>query len=138
MQQINHWPDMAELTLPKSVSQDLYRQLLEPFADEIEAKAFWTETHTTLIILEPFRSDETSQQFWRKASSDIIILDSVDFIESKEQLLTWNQIGFTLTYPEYTVPLSMGYVLSVAIVNDSGVGIYLVIPPELSHIIPEE
>ena len=137
MQYINHWPDMAELTLPKSVSQDLYRQLLEPFADEIEAKAFWEETPSTIIILEPFQSETTPQEFWQETASSLIILDSIDSIEDIEQCLTWNQIGFTLTYPEYTVPLSMDYQLLVAIVNDSGSAIYLVIPPELSLLIPE-
>ena len=137
MQQINHWPDMAELSLPDTVSRDLHRRLLEPFDSEGEAKAFWKETRTTLIILEPHQHDTTSREFWREAASDIIILDSIDSIKDIEQSLTWNQIGFTLTYPEYTVPLSMDYRLLVAIVNDSGSAIYLVIPPELSHLIPE-
>ena len=138
MQQINHWPDVAEITLPEAVSRDLIGQLLEPFDSEGEAKEFWKETRTTIIILEPFHSDTTSREFWQEASSDIIILDSIDTIEDTDQLLTWNQIGFMLTYPEYTVPLSNGYVLLVAIVNDSGSCIYLVVPPELSHIIPQE
>ena len=137
MQYINHWPDMAELALPEAVSQDLYSQLLEPFDSAEEAKNFWEETRTTIIILEPFHSDTSSREFWQEAASSIIILDSIDTIEDTDQLLTWNQIGFTLTYPEYTVPLSNGYQLLVAIVNDSGSGIYLVIPPELSHIIPD-
>ena len=103
---------MAELTLPKSVSQDLYRQLLEPFDSEQSAKAFWEETSSTIIILEP-----------------------ADSIKRLKQDSAWSQIEFALTYPEYTVPLSKGYQLSVTIVNDSGSGIFLVIPPELSHII---
>ena len=114
MQQINHWPDMAELSLPETVSQDLHKQLLEPFDSEKSAKKFWEETRTTIIILEPFHSDTTSREFWQEASSSIIILDSIDSIEGKDQLLTWNQIGFTLTYPEYTVPLSNGYQLLVS------------------------
>ena len=115
MQYINHWPDMAELTLPKSVSQDLYRQLLEPFDDESVAKEFWEETSSTVIILDP--------------------TDSITALKGSE---AWSQIEFTLTYPEYTVPLSMDYQLMVTIVNDSGSGIYLVIPPELSHIITDD
>lgn len=51
MQYINHWPDMAELTLPEAVSRDLQQQLLLPFASEGEAKEFWRETHCSLIIL---------------------------------------------------------------------------------------
>ena len=124
MQQINHWPDKTELSLPEAVSRDLFEQLLEPFDSEASAKQFWEETRCTVIILEPFQHDASTQEFWRDAASDIIILDSIDTIEDIEQSLTWNQIGFTLTYPEYTVPLSNGYVLLVAIVNDSGSGIY--------------
>ena len=111
MQYINHWPDMAEITLPEAVSQDLYKQLLEPFDSEASARAFWDETSSTLIILDP--SDTIS--------------------ESEFQ----DQIDFALTYPEYTLPLSMDYLLMVAIANDSGSGIHLVVPPELSHIITE-
>ena len=114
MQQINHWPDMAEITLPEAVSQELYRQLLEPFNSTGEAK-----------------------EFWREAPSTIIILDPTDSINDLEESDTWSQIDFALTYPEYTVQLAMGYQLMVAIVNDSGAGIYLVVPPELSHIISE-
>ena len=51
---------------------------------------------------------------------------------------TWSDMEFALTYPEYTVPLKMDYQLMVAIVNDSGSGIYLVIPPELSTLISEK
>ena len=114
MQYINHWPDMAELSLPKLVSQDLYRQLLEPFDNEVSAQECWQETPSTVIIL-----------------------DHTDTIEVLQQNPLWDQIEFALTYTEYTVPLSKGYVLSVTIVNDSGSGIFLVIPPELSHIIQE-
>ena len=111
MQYIDHWPDITELALPKSVAKELYRQLLEPFADETEAKQFWNESSTTLIILNP--------------------TDNITQLKGSD---AWNQIEFALTYPEYTVPLKMDYQLMVAIVNDSGSGIYLVVPPELSHI----
>ncbi len=115
MQYINHWPDdMAKLTLPEAVSQDLHQQLLQPFDSAGEAKKFWNEISSTIIILDP--TDNITQL----KESDI-----------------WNQIEFALTYPEYTLPLSMDYQLSVAIANDSGSGIYLVIPPELSHLITE-
>ena len=112
MQYINHWPDTAELSLPEPVAQDLYRQLLEPFDSEASAKEFWDETSTTIIILDP-----------------------TDSIKRLKQDSAWNQIEFALTYPEYTLPLKMDHQLLVAIVNDSGSGIYLVVPPELSHII---
>ena len=112
MQYINPWPDMAKLNIPKAVSQDLQRRLLEPFDSVASAK-----------------------EFWKEAPSTIIILDHTDNITQLNESEAWNQIEFTLTYPEYTVQLAMNYQLLVAIVNDSGAGIYLVIPPELSHII---
>ena len=114
MQYINHWPDITKLSLPETVAQDLHHRLLEPFDDEAAAKEFWIETSTTLIILDP--------------------TDSIKALKESE---AWSQIEFALTYPEYTVPLSMDYQLMVAIVNDSGSGIYLVVPPELSHIMSE-
>ena len=114
MQYINHWPDIAELELPEAVSQDLSGQLLEPFDSVGEAKDFWEETSCTLIILTPS-----------------------DTIEDLKRSDTWSQIEFALTYPEYTVPLNMDYTLSVTITNDSGSAIFLVIPPELSHITTE-
>ena len=61
MQYINHWPDMAELTLPKPVSQDFYRQLLEPFDDKSSAKEFGDETSSTIIIMDPKDSIEESE-----------------------------------------------------------------------------
>jgi hypothetical protein len=113
MQTINHWPDKTIQELPETVSQDLYKHLLEPFEDESEAKEFWEEAPSTIIILEP--------------------LDTIKQLEGDE---AWRQIEFTLTYPEYTVSLKMNYQLMLAIANDSGCGIYLVIPSQLSHLIP--
>ena len=113
MQIINTWPDMA-LNLPKSVAQDLHQRLLEPFDSEASAKAFCQEAPSTLIIL-----------------------NSTDTIEKLQHSDAWNDIEFALTYPEYDVPLKNDYVLLVAIANDGGSGIYLVVPPELSNIITE-
>ena len=115
MQYINHWPDIAKLALPDPVAQDLYQQLLEPFNSEGEAKELWAEVPSTIIILNSF--DSMSQLM----KSD-----------------TWSDIAFTLTYPEYTEPLKMDYLLIVTIVNDSGSCIFLVIPPELSTLISEK
>ncbi len=115
MQYLNHWPDITKLALPDPVAQDLYQQLLEPFSSEGEAKALWVEVPSTIIILNSF--------------------DSIDQLMKSD---SWSDIAFTLTYPEYTEPLKMDYQLMVAIVNDSGSGIFLVIPPELSTLITEK
>ena len=73
MQYINHWPDMAKLNIPKAVSQDLLHQLLQPFDSVGEAKDFWEEAPSTIIILDP---TETIAQL---KDSD-----------------TWNQLEFAL------------------------------------------
>ena len=76
MQYINHWPDVTEPALPETVTQELFEQRLQPFNSEGEAKEFWQETPSTLIIL-----------------------DHSDSIEGSE---AGKQIVFTLTYQEYT------------------------------------
>ena len=110
MQCFNHWPDINKLALPEEVAQDFYRHLIEPFDDnEAEAKALWDDMPSTIIILNDF-----------------------DSVKRLMQCSIWDQIQFTLTYPEYTEPLKMDYQVMVAIVNDSGSANYLVIPPGLS------
>ena len=109
MQCFNHWPEKAKFALPESVAEDLYHHLLEPFDDEPSAQSFWKDTPSSIIILNEF-----------------------DSIERLQKNAIWKQIEFTLTYPEYTEPLKRDYQVMVAIVNDSGSGIYLVIPPGLS------
>ena len=115
MQYINHWPELTKLALPEPVAQDFYRQLLEPFDSEEEAKELWEEMPSTIIILN---SSESMSQLMK---SD-----------------TWSDIEFALKYPEYTESLTMGYQVMLAIVNDAGNGIYLVIPPELSTVMSEK
>ncbi len=112
MQYINHWPDISELALPEPLTQDLHQQLLQPFDSEASAKEFWGKTSSTIILLEPAENITQLQE------NDV-----------------YSEIDFALTYPEYTLPLKNGYLLLMAIVNDSGSGIYLVIPPDLSHLI---
>ena len=43
MQYINHWPDMAELTLPETLTQDLFGRLFQPFDGDASAKEFWVQ-----------------------------------------------------------------------------------------------
>jgi len=109
MQYIDHWPDISELLLPELVAQSLYDQLIEPFDNEVSAKEFWKETFCTIIIL-----------------------NNTDSIKCLKKSDIWNQIEFALMYTEYTEQLKMDYQLMVAIVNDSGAGIFLVIPPDLT------
>ena len=75
-------------------------------------------------LLEPFDNESMAKEFWQETATKIIILEPNDCIEQPE-----------IQYPEYITELKMGYQLVLAITNDSGSGIYLVVPPELSHIL---
>ena len=109
MQCFNHWPELSKLALPELVAQDFYQHLLMPFSNKSAAKEFWEDAPSTIIILNDF-----------------------DSIAHLRGCVIWSQIEFALTYPEYTETLKDNYQVLLAIVNDSGSGIYLVIPPELS------
>jgi len=115
MKVITCWPNISDLAvLPEIVVEEIYRQLIEPFDDETLARAFWEEAPSTLIILAPH--------------------DSIQQLKRDD---AWQNIEFALTYPEYIISLKMDYHLVLAIANDSGAGVYLIVPPQLSHILPE-
>lgn len=107
MQIINHWPDTDELGLPVKVSSELINYLVEPFASESEAQAFWQECPNTIIVL--YENTNLGEL-------------SVSIRQS---------ISFCLNYPEFEEALPNGYRLSLAIINDEGAGCYLVLPSSL-------
>lgn len=111
MQCFNHWPELSKLALPELVAQDFYQHLLMPFNNKESAKEFWSDSPSAIIILNDF-----------------------DCIEHLKKCVIWSQIEIALTYPEYTGTLKDGYQVLLAITNDTGSGIYLVIPPELSQL----
>ena len=87
MQYINHWPDTSVLALPQPISQGVHKQLLQPFDSEDEAKEFWDETTSTLIILDPRDSFEGSK-----------VCRQVEFILVRENItLVFNNCS--QTYP---------------------------------------
>ena len=49
MQVINTWPDHG---LPEAVNQAVLNHLIEPFKSETEAKIYWQQHQTQLIILD--------------------------------------------------------------------------------------
>ena len=91
----------------------------------------------TELALPEEVSEGEAKEFWDETFSTVIILNPSDNITALKESDVWNEIDFALTYTEYSVPLSMNYRLLVTIVYDSGSGLFLVIPPEVSHIILE-
>ena len=49
---ITTWPELAQIALPEAVKEELIKHLLEPFQNEVEAKAFWEASGTSLVIGE--------------------------------------------------------------------------------------
>lgn len=108
MQVITSWDDIQALIAPKTVIQALLNHLTEPFNDEDSAKAFWSSCPTILFYFDASDS--------RESLSDL-----------ETSLKT--QAQFALEHPEYHEELIEGYVIQLAIVNDEGSGVYLVINP---------
>ncbi|WP_271271482.1 hypothetical protein [Aliamphritea hakodatensis] len=100
------WPVCDDLGLTPELSKQLKSCLLDPFSNQEEAKAFWADCSTTLMVVhhhDCFESQHLST-------------------ELQQQLI------FALTYSEFADQLPNGYQLSLAIVHDDGAGFYLLIP----------
>ena len=107
MQLIKHWPAFDDLSLPLSVTTDLKAFLIEPFTTEEEAKSFWLECPSNLIIL-----------------GENEVLSKLDKQVSQ-------QILFCFENAEFEETLSNNYRLFLAIVSDDGVGCYLITPSNI-------
>jgi len=110
MQIINHWPSVNEIALPELVATEVINFLVEPFTNEQEAKVFWLECPSSIIIL-----DETC------------VLNELD---SQFQ----QQVSFCINNSEFEETLPNGYRLLLAIVSDDGAGCYLVLPSDFDVI----
>ncbi len=105
-----NWPgDDLKLTVElgpnsQAIQHALLVQLTAPFASEEEARSFWRETSSCLVIIEP-DDDETS------------------FNEQPDHLQ--QQLLFCVAYPEEVGQVFEDWLLTLAILNDEGAGIYL-------------
>ena len=106
------WPECSNLGLHPNLSNQLQSGLLEPFSSAEEAKAFWTECPTTLMVVHHYDRFESQH-----LSTELI-----------------QQLVFALTYSEFADQLPDDYQLSLTIVHDDGAGFYLLIPTNHSLI----
>ncbi len=107
MQIINHWPNVNEISLPVLVATEVIAFLGEPFTNEKEAKAFWLECPSTIIIL-----------------NETCVVHELDS-DLQQQVL------FCINNPEFEEVLPNGYRILLAIVSDDGAGCYVVLPSSL-------
>ncbi|GAA0695239.1 hypothetical protein GCM10009104_23640 [Marinobacterium maritimum] len=101
-----NWPCASTLPVPAETFTDLKHHLLEGFPSEDQARQYWEDIPTLLILLEPEDGPEQLEQ----------ALDNVQ-----------RQIQFVLDYPEFVVPITGDYLLALGIFSDEGAGIYLLV-----------
>lgn len=105
-----NWPgDELELTdqlgpNSKAIQQALLVHMISPFNDEDEARSFWCETCSCLVIIEPDDSEAS-------------------FNELPDHLQ--QQMLFCVKYPEDVGQVFEDWLLTLAILNDEGAGIYV-------------
>lgn len=100
------WPEDTLLAAYPALHASVMEQIIEPFSSQEEAQAFWDATGCCLIIIE--------------------MTDSVNEFQAMPQH-TQNQVMFGLRYPEQEFAISEDWRLLLAILNDEGAGIYLLI-----------
>ncbi|MDK3166679.1 hypothetical protein ACK32N_01685 [Aeromonas caviae] len=100
------WPEDTLLAAYPALHVSVMEQIIEPFSSVEEARAFWEATGCSLVIIE--------------------MTDSVSEFQVLPQH-TQNQVIFGLHYPEQEFAISEDWRLLLAILNDEGAGIYLLI-----------
>ncbi|MFW1179476.1 hypothetical protein [Vibrio parahaemolyticus] len=111
MKTVNKFEDIQSLPMPDGVKAKLLEQLIEPFGDEENTKAFWDEVGTTLYLIEEGDTNEKLNE------------------ESEEDL---HFLRFVTNYPEWVLLLlnddECPWLLAVAIVTMEGGGVYCCAP----------
>lgn len=100
------WPEETLLAGYPALHASVMEQIIEPFSSVEEGRAFWDATGCSLVIIEQG--------------------DSVIEFQVLPQH-TQNQVMFGLRYPEQEFAISEDWRLLLAILNDEGAGIYLLI-----------
>ena len=100
------WPEETLLAAYPDIYPMVMEQIIEPFSSVEEARGFWDTTGCSLVIIE--------------------MTDSVSEFQAMPQH-TQNQVMFGLRYPEQELSISEDWRLLLAILNDEGAGIYLLI-----------
>lgn len=90
-----------------------------------------TSLHVSVMerIIEPFSSVEEARAFWDATGCSLVIIEMTDSMSEFQAMPqhTQNQVMFGLRYPEQEFAISEDWRLLLAILNDEGAGIYLLI-----------
>ncbi|WP_174856100.1 hypothetical protein [Vibrio diabolicus] len=107
MIQLNNLQQITTLPITTILQAQVKAILTEPFHDESETQQIW---------------DELQCEFWFLTSISDLSAVVVDDIEMLKR---------ALTYTEFEDDLDYGAVLTLSIVEDSGKGIYMLLPKTL-------
>ncbi|OUS29521.1 hypothetical protein A9Q98_06275 [Thalassotalea sp. 42_200_T64] len=111
MQLINYIPNQRRLALPRRVAKQVIHNLVEPFFNLKEAKAFYKECPTSIVIFN--RTCNT-------AIPDEWLND-----------ITTHFIKQAIENPEHKYDLADEYEMMLTITSDAGNGLYVIKPKEL-------
>lgn len=112
MKRIHHISDISTLGLSKRLSTELMAHLESGFDSPYEAEQFWSDYDTFLTFIEPCDTE--------------LELQTVDKQEGYWMDFIINNLEFVLL-----LDAQEPYLLALAIIDDAGAGIYLLLP--LSH-----
>lgn len=94
------------------------------------SKETGADIRTVQVLLNHFASESEAQAFWQECPSTIIVLyENRNLAEISGSIR--QSISFCLNYTEFEEALPNGYRLLLAIINDKGAGCYLVLPSNL-------
>jgi hypothetical protein len=87
------------------------------------------------LLVEPFGTRDGAKAFWQEYPSTIVVLNSKDDVEScLKQLSDVTRLFVETAHfsPEFIEDLPDNYQLSLTITSDSGNGLYLVKPTDMT------
>ncbi|MCU8150727.1 hypothetical protein M2G93_21710 [Vibrio vulnificus] len=106
MIKITSLESLSSLPITTALQEDVLSILTEPFHDEAETQQAW---------------DELQCELWLLTSISDLTADGVDGTDIE-------RLELALTYTEFEDELEPDMVLTLSIVEDSGKGIYLLMP----------
>jgi len=118
MLKITNWKDLPTLPITPVLLDRLKHHLLTPFYDEEEAQNTWTELQSELWLVSSL-SDVSRVDVDGNSNSNSIT--------KREK----NLLSFALDNIEFEDELDYGSLLTLAILSDSGQGLYLLMPQSL-------
>ncbi|WP_025536703.1 hypothetical protein [Vibrio parahaemolyticus] len=107
MIKLNNLQQITTLPITTALQEQVKSILTEPFHDEVETQQAWDELQCELWFL-------TS-----KSELSAVVVDDIEMLKQ------------ALTYTEFEDELDYGATLTLSIVEDSGKGIYLLLPKTL-------